>query len=997
MFLFPGAFTSCAFEYTLIPTLKLLTEIRAKNALPLAGDEAALERRYARFAECMEAHGGDEIILSDVTGIALLNAVFGNSPYLSNCIFKETEFFLTLCRMGAKDARAHLFALLAQELTEVISQEALMRVLRRNKMRCSLLVALADISGLWELEQVTGTLSRFAEASVQATVDFLLRQGIEKGQLTRGSEPEASGLIVLAMGKLGAGTLNYSSDIDLILFFDPEKTPYTGTQTAQLFFNRFAQDLTKILEERTADGYVFRVDLRLRPDPASTPAVVSTPAAERYYETVGQNWERAALIKARAIAGDMAAAERFLEWLSPFIWRKYLDYASIQDIHSIKRQIESKNGVELPESLLGYNVKLGHGGIREVEFFAVTQQLIWGGKQPKLRSINTEDTLRNLTEAGKIKRSACDELIEAYRFYRRVEHRLQMVEDHQTHSLPDTHEAMERFAIFMGFDSALAFEKALTLRLKTVQRHYAGLFRGAPSLASPVEGGSLVFTGTGNDPETVRTLTRMGFENGDTISEIIRGWHHGRRRATRTKRARELITELTPALLTAFARSPYPDQAFARFDEFLSRLPSSIQIFALFYSRLDLLDIIAEIMGGYPYLAEGLSRKPELLDYLLSTDFFLSLPPREILITQLEEEVSHAHSFEDVLDIVRRFTHDRQFRIGIQLIKNRILIAEVARALSDIADAVLTVLQDKILAEFREKHGAFADGHFAVLAFGKLGSRELTFGSDLDLVFVYEADSAAADTADLSINEYYARLARRIITAITAMTGEGRLYEIDTRLRPSGKDGPVASSFTSFCDYYANQTAWTWEVMALTRARVVTGDDVFKTRIRDYIKSTLGRPRDTAKLAADVREMRERMEKEHQRNTPFDIKYVRGGLIDLEFIAQYIQLAHGHAHPKLLKRGVGKVLSAARKAELYDAKMMEECIEACELYQSLQFYMRIIGIRTISHTDLNQNLKATLVAMLSTSHLQLTDFVELEKTLVDMQKRVKDYFYTIIK
>ena len=976
--------------------MKLLSDIAARNHFPFIGNAELIPTRLEQWRERVEKHHPEllpemEALLAQKTGKQMIDCLFSHSPYLTQCIFKEMPFFMHLCAAGTEATITPFFYDLNSQFSLIHSQEELMVQLRRFKLRCSLLVALADIFDLWELEKITGTLSRFAEAAVSGTVDFLLKKATERQELSS-ALAEESGLIVLAMGKLGARALNYSSDIDLILFFDPEKTTYTGQRTTQIFFNRFAQDLTKILEERTADGYVFRVDLRLRPDPASTPAAVSIPAAERYYETVGQNWERAALIKARPIAGDFGAAVSFLKWLSPFIWRKYLDYASIQDIHSIKRQIESKTGA-IPENLLGFNVKLGHGGIREVEFFAVTQQLIWGGKQTKLRSIRTIETLRNLTEAGKVPQTTCDELIEAYRFYRTVEHRLQMVEDHQTHSLPDTPEQFAQFARFMGYEDAEHFERALSDRLKLVQRHYAQLFRGAPSLANPIAGGSLVFTGTNNDPETVKTIARMGFKNAEDISEMIRGWHHGRRAATRTKRARELITEITPALLAAFSQTAYSDQAFSRFDEFLGKIPSSIQIFALFYAKPELLDIFAEIMGGYPYLADSLSRKPELIDYLLSTDFYLALPQKEILIDQLEASIGDTNSIEDILNIIRRFAHDRQFRVGVQLIQNKIDPDEASIGLSNIARAVLEVLQKHVLREFKEKHGAFTEMNFTVLAFGKLGSRELTFGSDLDLVFVYEAEGEG--NSDLSVSDYFARVARRMITGLTAMTAEGTLYDIDTRLRPSGKDGPVASSFESFAQYYKN-TAWTWEFMALTRARALTGSNAFKLKIKNITRELLSQPRDQKKLANDIREMREKIAKEYPSTLPFDIKYVRGGLIDVEFIAQYLQLAYGATHPKIFKRSAENVFAACKPLNLIPEHIVQDCIVACEMYRNLQFYSRVIGITNLPDEEMNANMKSTLVNLLNQNRTPLS-FEEIKNSLVSLQHTITSHFDGIIQ
>ncbi|HTT78548.1 MAG TPA: glutamine-synthetase adenylyltransferase, partial [Stellaceae bacterium] len=477
-------------------------------------------------------------------------ALFGNSPFLSFLAVAEWDFLTRLVAEGAEKPFAEIAADIERRDDRGENQAALMRRLRLARRRVALLVAVADIARLWPLERQMAALSRFADAAVGAAVRCLLREAANRGMpVADPGDPErGSGLVVLGMGKLGGEELNYSSDIDLILLFDPACLPQDAQDRAQSSFGRLARDLVRILDERTGDGYVFRTDLRLRPDPRSTPLAISVPAALTYYETVGQNWERAALIKARPIAGDRLAARRFLAGLQPFIWRRHLDFAAIRDIHSIKRQIEAHRGGSRI-AVAGHDIKLGRGGIREVEFFAQTQQLIWGGRMPQLRVGQTCVALRRLAEVGRIDAGTADTLIADYRFLRRVEHRLQMVDDAQIHRLPPDEAGVARFATFLGCREPDRFVAELRAHLGSVETAYAELFEEAPSLAGP---GNLVFTGTDDDPDTLATLARLGFAEPAGVAALVRGWHHGRLRATRSQRAREMLTELVPELLRVF-------------------------------------------------------------------------------------------------------------------------------------------------------------------------------------------------------------------------------------------------------------------------------------------------------------------------------------------------------------------------------------------------------------------------------------------------------------
>jgi len=570
--------------------VKLLSDISAGNrALPGPADPRLLELGLAAWDSALaEAKERDRAGLARAwsatpEGWQLLASLFGNSPFLSRLAIAEWDFLTRVVSEGADRPFEEIAAGTEEHEDRGENQAALLRRLRIAKGRVALLAAVAEFSGSWSLERQMAALSRFAEAAIGAAVRHLLRAAAT-GSLSPAdpADPErGSGLIVLGMGKLGGEELNYSSDIDLILLYDPADLRGPAQDGAQSLFSRLARDLVRILDERTGDGYVFRTDLRLRPDPRSTPLAISVPAALTYYETVGQNWERAALIKARPVAGDRAAAARFLTELQPFVWRRNLDFAAIKDIHSIKRQIQAhKGGGRI--AIEGHDIKVGRGGIREIEFFAQTQQLIWGGRLRELRVASTCTALRRLVDTGRIDPAAADTLIEDYRFLRRVEHRLQMADDAQIHRLPADPDGIARLALFLGYAEPGEFIAELGSRLASVEKHYAELFEEAPSLAGP---GNLVFTGTDDDPDTLATLALLGFAEPARVAAMVRGWHHGRIRATRSQRAREILTEFVPELLRIFGATAGPDLALLRFDQFLSRLPAGVQLFSLFHAN----------------------------------------------------------------------------------------------------------------------------------------------------------------------------------------------------------------------------------------------------------------------------------------------------------------------------------------------------------------------------------------------------------------------------
>ena len=672
-----------------------------------------------------------------------------HSPYLWTLAQEDPA---RLVRLLGRPPGESLDALVQALVSRRDEHEAdLMPALRRAKREAALLVALADIGGVWDVVAATEALTRFADAAVRAALAFLLRKHARAGLLALDVDAadieSGSGLVVLALGKHGARELNYSSDIDLIVLFDPAATSIPqGTEPGPLFV-RLTKALARLLQERTGEGYVLRVDLRLRPDPASTPVALATSSAYQYYETVGQNWERAALIKARPAAGDLKLGERFLADLAPFIWRKYFDYAAIADIHAMKRQIHAVRGHE-QVVVPGHDVKLGRGGIREIEFFVQTQQLIFGGRRPQMRGSRTLDMLQQLCADKWISAEAVDDLSLAYAFLRRIEHRLQMVADEQTQRLPFEREALTRFAKFCGYARLDGFVKDLTHHLTQVERHYARLFEDAPELS--VASGDLVFTGVTDDPATLTTLSALGFQRPDVAAETVRGWHFGRRAAVRSARAREVLTELTPALLEAFAGSGDADAALSAFDEALAHMPASVELLSILRSNASLRELFGDVLGSAPRLAQVIATRPHVLDAAIdparSLDFDLSFDD-ETMGARVETFVSQGQSFEDSLNRARDFAAEEMFHIGLNLLSGRLDPDRAGRAYSALAQGLIATLLKRVVEAFAAEHGRIRGGRIAIVALGKLGSREMTAASDLDLMLIYDfpADAGESD------------------------------------------------------------------------------------------------------------------------------------------------------------------------------------------------------------------------------------------------------------
>lgn len=874
---------------------------------------------------------------------ATLEGIAEASPYLFDLMRSDAARFLRLLQCDPDRHLGELIDRTTRAVAAAATDAAVMPLLRRMKSEAALLIALCDIGGVWPMMRVTQALTDVAVSSVQSALRYLLRQEAAKGRLLPpGVEApeEGSGMVVLAMGKMGAGELNYSSDIDLIVFFDIEAHTLAPDIEPQTFFVRVTQGLARLLQQRTGDGYVFRVDLRLRPDPASTQVAISTASALHYYAREGRTWERAAMIKARPCAGDAKAGDALVAEIAPFVWRKHLDFAALADVHDMKRQMQTYRG-QSDVTVEGHNVKVGRGGIREIEFFAQTQQLIAGGRHPELRVRPTLEALNVLATSNWITFEARDELTEAYVFLRRVEHRLQMIADEQTHSLPDTAEAMERFACFLGYESRASFATDLLKHLNCVQGHYGKLFEGDPTGTAQLP--SIDFSGGPEDPRLVEYLVSLGFKKPATVAKTVQQWLDGDYRVLRIDATRQAFVDFIPVLIHGLSDAEEPDGAVIAFDRFLQALNRGGRLISLLSQNKDLVGLVALVLGAAPRLGDMLARSPQIMDGLIDPRFFGAMPDKQELSARLAATLQDANSYEEFLDRLRLFGQESLFLIGTRILSGTVSAQQASVAFADVAEGIATTLHGLVVEQFVGQHGQIKAQETAILAMGKLGSREMTASSDLDLILIYDFDHDQPDSdgaRSLQGAQYFARLTQRLISAFTTRTNYGVLYDVDMRLRPSGRAGPLASRIDSFAAYQETE-AWTWEHMALTRARVISASPAFRAKIEAIIRDVLTRPRDRAIIASDVAEMRHAIALEKGEDDIWDLKYAAGGMIDIEFIAQYLQLAHGSTKPDILSVSTSQVLDNAARLGLLSQSEIEVLRPAARLYQDLTQILRL--------------------------------------------------------
>jgi len=766
--------------------------------------------------------------------------------------------------------------------------------LRRERRALALALAIGDLAGAFPLLQVTGELSAFADRAMDAAIAAAIRRRVP--------DAEPAGFLALALGKHGAQELNYSSDIDPILLYDPRLLPRRERDEPGEAADRVARTLVETLGRVTDEGYVFRVDLRLRPASEVSPLAISIDAALTHYESSALAWERAAFIRARACAGDIEAGQAFLAAIRPFVWRRSLDFGAIAEIGRLTAQIRSNTkGAYIVGP--GFDLKKGRGGIREIEFYAQTHQLIHGGRNPALRLRGTRATLNALAEAGIIPGEDALLLGESYDRLRMLEHRLQMVSDQQTHKLPADWAAIDSVARLDGLEGSDALLSEVTAITQAVGERYDALIAAN---AGPDARPTLPIGGEGLAEE----LTRMGFADPAALAERIAGWRSGKMRALRSEAARAAFDAVQPTLLSALAAAPEPERALLRWEQLLANLPSAINLFNLLEARPALVQMLARILSLAPPLADELARRADLLDPLIDASAFALPGDVAALVADLGAGESD-DDYQRLLDRVRRRVSELRFTLGVQLIEGATDPLFVSEALSRVAEAAIEVLARATVAEFERAHGRIAGSELVVLGLGRLGGGALTHASDLDLIFLFSGDPEGESDGvrPLGVSTYFNRLAQRVSAALSVPTAEGALYEVDTRLRPSGTQGPIAVSFAGF-ERYQMEQAWTWEHMALSRARPLFGSPGAREALQAIVRAALTKPRDPAKLKQDVIEMRSEMAKHKPPRGPLDVKLTRGGLVDLEFLTHHQQLHTGEGLAPGLEVAIERLVSA---------------------------------------------------------------------------------------
>ncbi len=732
---------------------------------------------------------------------------------------------------------------------ENYSTASVMPTLRMRRQQFALLAAQKDLSSTWNIQQSLKNLSDFADFCIDTAF---------KSACLQFDAPDAP-LAIIAVGKLGAQELNYSSDVDLMAFYDGDlMEPQKAIKIIRGFIS--------ILSDHTAESYVLRTDFRLRPDPAMTPIAISLKGAESYYQSMGRTWERAALIRARPVCGDSIVGQRFMKMIQPFVWRRYLDFAAMDEIHAIKLQL---GGDKI--SLAGHNLKTGAGGIREIEFYAQTQQLIWGGKDINVRARRTDEALNTLEAAGHINNANI--LKQHYFTLRQHENRLQMLNDQQTHTIPDN-ETLGNYALFCGYKDSTAMAETLLPVFEEVESIYKKLF---------------------DDSETVHKIEPID----GSIQKIVEKWRNGGHRVTKISRAQDLLEELIPAIIEAAQATSEPEQAIINFDTLLSKLSAGVQIFSLLKANPILLRRIVNIMGEAPLLASQLGNHPYLLDSLL-------LSGAE---NQLVKPTSEF--YEDYLKELSRYVMEARFLTGLKLLKAPQDISSLCKALTNIADNAINFIVPFLLKELD-----LPADQFWILAMGKQGSREMTINSDLDLIFIYQ---------DVKQAQQYTRICQRIINSLAKPIMGEALYNVDMRLRPSGNQGPIATTLTAFEKYQLND-AWTWEHMALTRARVVYGN---AQPVQQIIETVMQVPQDTTTVLSDIASMHEKLCVSKKPRHPWHLKHIPGGMIDLEFIVQALELTNGY---------IGASKTITEKLIAFDKP---DLATAYNFYQSIQSLQRL--------------------------------------------------------
>ncbi len=884
-------------------------------------------------------------------------------------LFACSEFAAGLCRRRPAlvegllesgdllaDYRPDLFLAAVRDRVEGARDEAdLRRRLRRLRQREMLRIAWRDLAGWAPLGETLGDLSVLAEGCVAGALERLSAwQAAElPAPVIRKGRP--AGLLVLAMGKLGARELNFSSDIDLIFAYPDARPARRGAPDPEDYFTRLGQRLIQAISEADDDGFVFRVDMRLRPYGESGALVCSFSALEEYYQTQGREWERYAMVKARPVAGDPGAGEALIELLRPFVYRRYLDYGAFEALRDLKRQIQH----QVERKGHRDNLKLGPGGIREIEFIVQAFQLVRGGREPRLRERGLLRVLDTLGELELLPDYVVDELSEAYVFLRRVENRLQALRDQQVHRLPADEPDRTRLATAMGYAGWSSFHRALERHRRRVQSHFERVF-AAPQAAPETAGTPLqrLWEGSLEGDEALSVLRSAGYDDAGEALRWVEQLRAGGIQRALGEQGRARLDALAPLVIAAAARQPNGAGVLARLVRILEHIAGRTTYLSLLLENPMALSQLARLCSASAWIAGQLARHPMLLDQLLDPRSLYAPPAPQELAAELDRQLQDvaAGDLEQQMDRLRHFRHAMTLRVAAADIAGALPVDEVSRRLTAIAETVLERVLAFAWADMTSRHGkptCTVRGRrrpvrFAIVGYGKLGGRELGYGSDLDLVFLHDSagrDQHTSGRRRVDNQVFFARLGQRIIHMLDTLTPAGVLYEVDARLRPSGNSGPLVSSLEAFADYQRRE-AWTWEHQALVRARVVTGNAEVRRRFQHIRAQILQRPRDPRRLCAEVREMRERMRRElgSARSGRFHLKHDRGGIVDIEFMVQYQVLRWSHDHPELVRcTDTAGLLEALAQAGLLRQGDAARLAEAYRAYRTLSHRLALSG------------------------------------------------------
>ena len=922
-----------------------------------------------------------EAALDTASGQRCFGFLFGNSPFLGGLLMRDIGFAQTLATHAPHDLATRIL----KELSEAdpgMGRADLMRLLRVGRNRVALIAAACDCFGIWDVMRCARLLSDLADHAVRLTVSHLLAQSVAQGDLAP-CEGGRWGYFVLAMGKQGARELNYSSDIDLIALYDPERFRHEGAKTAREHFSRLTHAMVSVLESRNADGYVFRTDLRLRPDAASTPAAITTDFALDYYRERGRTWERAAFIKARPVAGDLEAARRFLKRLQPFVWDEALDFRSVEDIRAMSEQIHDFHG-HGEVKLAGQNVKLGRGGIREIEFFVHMHQLAHGGRNRRLRGAGVLTMLDVLERELHLMPKDAETLRNAYALLRRVEHRLQMVNDNQTQTLPASDDGLAHIATFMNFASKEELGALLGGVCSRVHALYRARFN-VPERQRRIA--AAVLAGRQGAADAASALRIAGFDQPEAAAETLRGWLSGRHPSTAPEAVRAALGDVLEDVVEALGRTPDPDRALARLDAFLARLPDDLPLFPMLRANAWLANLIAVVMGVAPRMANLLDANPNLLQAALDPSFFLPMPEPCALAAELEARLGQGGGFRERVDRAAAWADDRQFQVGVQALQNLVTLDEASASRSHIARALTEVLYGEVAADLRRRRGEPAGRGCAIVALGDLGAQEMAFGSPLQLLLVADFDPAAGSRRTQADRNLYARTARRLGAALRRGTGAGSLHAADLTLMPLATLAAAAASASDLRPPDHGPDGNSLNLSALSRAAVIGGDPEAMRDAAAAIRSILCARRDAARLAGTVAAMRQPRAAEAAAEDPFDLRNVAGGLGDLEILARHLQWTHAHRSPGVLAGGVAAAFEALADARAITADEGRSLAGAVRLQRGVEAYLRLTWSHDAPVRDAPGALKARLAHALACD-----GFDALEGRLRDAQQQASAVF-----